>query len=145
MSTRTARATGSARWLSVLAVLVGLFLMHGGPGAAMGGCHGVTPAPTSAMSPSLHQVAGPGTAPRTGSPAVSVGSAGMDGTGALCVSTPARDQLPLPPTALAALIVLTLLTRAFGASGRWRALGGRWRGPPVGGRQILLRVCVART
>ncbi|MEY9964271.1 hypothetical protein ABIA33_002313 [Streptacidiphilus sp. MAP12-16] len=142
MDTTTARAAGPARWIVVLAVLVGLFLMHGGPGSAMGGCHGAMPL---AMPAPVHQLTAP-IAQTHNTVQVRQGTAaGMGAAGALCVSTPARDHLPLLPTTLAALAVLILLGGITGSSGREAAFGTRWRGPPTAGRQILLRVCIART
>ncbi|MDQ0991452.1 hypothetical protein [Streptomyces sp. V3I7] len=68
-----------------------------------------------------------------------------DRHGSQCVATPARDRLPLPtPWALAVAVVAGALVWA--SAGRRVAAGetGR-RGPPGGGRDLLLRVCIART
>ncbi|MFI6564302.1 hypothetical protein [Streptomyces sp. NPDC050534] len=73
----------------------------------------------------------------------SADASGMPGT--LCVSTPAHDRTPLPAPGLLALagvaaLVLWGLARLRAAAG-----GAGWRGPPAGGRDLLLQVCVART
>lgn len=131
-----------ARLMAVCAVLVGLFLMHGSPASAAGGCHGAM----AGALPGAHGAPGASgshaealpTGHRTdSSPLTSSGP-----TGTLCVSTPAQQSLPLP--ALGALAVV-------GLAG-WEPLGRRltaavtrWRGPPRGGRGVLLRVCVTRT
>ncbi|MGY6021897.1 hypothetical protein [Streptomyces spinosirectus] len=73
----------------------------------------------------------------------SADASGMPGT--LCVSTPAHDRIPLPAPGLLALagvaaLVLWGLARLRAAAG-----GTGRRGPPAGGRGLLLQVCVART
>ncbi|MEU8033476.1 hypothetical protein AB0C13_33440 [Streptomyces sp. NPDC049099] len=137
---------GAARLLAVCAVLFGLFLMHGAPAAAAEGCHGVMSA--ASPMPSGHDTAalltlhaptghGPGPAVR----AVDVSRM----PGVLCVSTPAHEWTPLPAPGLltvagAAVLALWTLTRLRAtADGRGR------RGPPDGGRELLLQVCIART
>ncbi|MFI6686425.1 hypothetical protein [Streptomyces sp. NPDC050485] len=135
-----------ARLLTLCAVLLGLFLMHGSPASAAGGCHGASSATASmpyvhgstAMTP-MARAASPH--PSGGVQARAVdGSAMHDGT--LCVSTPARDRLPLPAPALAVPAALTALVWAARPSSPART--GR-RGPPTGGRGLLLQVCIART
>ncbi|MET9359568.1 hypothetical protein ABZX93_01455 [Streptomyces sp. NPDC006632] len=64
--------------------------------------------------------------------------------GELCVSTPARERLPLAATGLLALLGLVVLVVRELAGPR-SALGSARRGPPLGGRGLLLQVCVART
>jgi len=110
--------TPGARLLTALAVLAGVFLMHGLPaqdcsGAAM---------PT--MAATAH--------------------AGMDmgsGHGGVCVfTTPTRDHAPI--LALVLLFVAVVLTVL------WRPLlvgGPSRRGPPVFGARLLTVVCVFRT
>ncbi len=134
-----------ARLMAVCVVLVGLFLMHGSPASAAGGCHG---AMAGAM-PGAHGAHGAPAASGSHAEALPTGHrtdssplASSGPTGTLCVSTPAQQSLPLP--ALGAL--------AAGGLGVWDSLGRRltaavtrWRGPPRGGRGVLLRVCVTRT
>jgi hypothetical protein len=143
--TQAGRRPATARLFAVCAVLFGLFLMHGAPSAAAGGCHGSMPAalpmaPAAAMAQTAH-AAGAHTAPvASGSHAPRMSVTGMDGR--LCVSTPARGSVPLPAAGLMALAVLT----GWALTGRRAAMGGfARRGPPGGGRNLLLRVCVART
>ncbi|MEV6948642.1 hypothetical protein AB0N07_43335 [Streptomyces sp. NPDC051172] len=147
IATQPAPHTAGARHRRVVrpavlvAVLLGLFLMHGGPAAADGGCHGAMadtavtqPAPTTmaAHSAGHSRTAGDKAAPR----------ADETMRGALCVATPPRSAIPLPPLAAAALVlpVAALLPRAPRAY-----TGTRRRGPPLGGRQLLLQACIART
>ena len=110
--------TSGARLLTALAVLAGVFLMHGLPAQDCGG------AAMSSMSAVAH----------TG--------ADMDsGHGGLCVfTTPSHDQGPL--LALALLFVAVVLTVV------WRPLlvgGPSRRGPPRSGAELLTVVCVSRT
>ncbi|QUQ67562.1 hypothetical protein [Kutzneria sp. CA-103260] len=108
----------SARLLTLVAVLVGVFAMHG---LATRDCSGV------AMS-SMAAHAAPG---------MDMGS----GHGGVCVFTaPSRDQAPV--LALVLLAVAVLLTAL------WRPMlvpGPRRRGPPLFGAGLLTMVCVART
>ncbi|MBB5890270.1 hypothetical protein [Kutzneria kofuensis] len=110
--------TSGARLLTVLAVLAGVFLMHGLPAQD---CSGVA-------MPTMTAVAHPG---------MDMGS----GHGGVCVfTTPSRDQAPL--LALVLLVVAVLLTVL------WRPLlvgGPSRRGPPLAGAQLLTMVCVSRT
>ncbi|MCX4578084.1 hypothetical protein OHB41_33840 [Streptomyces sp. NBC_01571] len=147
MATQPAPGTAGARHRRVVrpavlvAVLLGLFFMHGGPAAADGGCHGtmsemaaVQPAP-AAMAPhsSDHAEA-------AGEKAAEHADEAM--RGALCLATAPRSERPLPPlTAVAfvlpAALLLPWVRRAYG--------DGRRRGPPADGRALLLQVCIART
>lgn len=176
---------GVRRWLvrpSVLvAVLLGLFLMHGGPAAADGGCHGSMP-DTTVMSPATAVTAGttgddvgirsvpgrtatdtavmpsapartaadPAVAPMAaripGSPGAAAGKAAAHTSdamrGALCLATTPRSEVPSPPLgalarALPAAVLLPWAGRSYGRACR--------RGPPAGGRDLLLQVCVTRT
>ncbi|MFJ8311729.1 MULTISPECIES: hypothetical protein [unclassified Streptomyces] len=142
------RRWGPARLLTLCAVLFGLFLMHGAPAGAASGCHGpgsataVTPHGhgSAAMTPMVHVArTHPG----------SVQARTVDGAalhdGAVCVSTPARDRLPLPAPALAALAALAGLTTLVWAARLRSPAGTGRRGPPTGGRGLLLQVCIART
>ncbi|MGD3109582.1 hypothetical protein [Streptomyces sp. YGL11-2] len=143
----------SARLSAVCAVLFGLFLMHGSPTAAAG-CH----APVTAPAPMHHaQTARAGHSPAaemapampsasSSLPVAHPGLTSMLGDpGSFCVATPARDRSVLPTVWLLAVGVLTVL---FGWALMWRrptaGTAGR-RGPPTGGRALLLRVCTART
>ncbi|WP_330460326.1 hypothetical protein OIB37_27725 [Streptomyces sp. NBC_00820] len=138
---------GVARLLALCAVLCGLFLMHGAPASAAGGCHGGMPV-MSASSIGVHHGAatdavhaGAATLLR---PDFQVGEVG--GThGELCVSTPAHERFPVPGPRL--LAVAEGAVPAAWAAAPPRAAMGRaaWRGPPPGGRDLLLQVCVART
>ncbi|MFI5795054.1 hypothetical protein [Streptomyces sp. NPDC051677] len=146
MDSAQAGTRGVVRLLAVCAVLFGLFLMHGAPATAADGCHGAMTAASpmtsghdTAALPAAHVPAGhtPGSAARAAD------VSGMPG--ALCVSTPAHERTPLPApgllavagTAVLALWTLTRLRAAAGGRGR--------RGPPDGGRDLLLQECIART
>ncbi|WP_051926427.1 hypothetical protein [Streptomyces durhamensis] len=140
-STAAARHRRVVRPAVLVAVLLGLFLMHGGPAAADGGCHG-------AMSDTAVLQAAPGT--MTAHPVEASGTAGEKPTahageamrGALCLAIHPRSEIPLPPLAAVALVLpagvlLPWARRAYGDT--------RHRGPPAGGRSLLLQVCIART
>ncbi|MFF4954290.1 hypothetical protein [Streptomyces chattanoogensis] len=135
----------TARLLAVCAVVAGLFLMHGSPAAAVGGCHGATagsPRMTHAPATKGAQAEAPpaGHVAGLSHSAPHLGSAGMDGT--LCVSTPAHPSPTLPAAGALAAVV----GAAWGPLGRrLAAVVTRWRGPPGEGREVLLRVGVART
>ncbi len=128
----TAGSGATARLLFLCAVLAGLFLMHGAPGAARG-CHD----PAGAIAAHVTGTA----AGHTAHPATGVLRAHPDAT--RCVATKSRDGVALPapgPAVAGALPVL--LTAVAGLPGR-RADSPR--GPPSAGRRLLLQVCVART
>ncbi|OIJ92199.1 hypothetical protein BIV25_28270 [Streptomyces sp. MUSC 14] len=126
----------------LVAVLLGLFLMHGGPAAADGGCHGAVPgtavmkhAPASmaAHMPAHSAAAGADKATAQADEAM---------RGSLCVATTPRSEIPLPPLTAAVLV----LPAAAQAPGARRTPGDAYRrGPPAGGRDLLLQVCIART
>ncbi|WP_157878487.1 hypothetical protein [Streptomyces chattanoogensis] len=143
--TATSSRPLTARLLAVCAVVAGLFLMHGSPAAAAGGCHGTTAgSPPMTQAPaamSVHADA-PSAGHFAGSPhaAPYLGPAGTDGT--LCVSTPAHPS-PVPPAAGALAVVACAAWEPLGR--RLAAVVTRWRGPPGEGRGVLLRVGVART
>ncbi|MFF5538449.1 hypothetical protein ACFY71_39370 [Streptomyces cinerochromogenes] len=145
MGSGRAGRRGIARLLAVCAVLFGLFLMHGSPVSAAGGCHGSTPAP--ALMPAGHDASLMTTAhtPATylPGPALQVhGTAGMPG--GLCVATVTHERVPLPVPGLLAVAAITV--SAAWAPARLRTLhASGLRGPPTGGRDHLLRACIART
>jgi hypothetical protein len=148
-----ARRRQPARLAVLVAVLLGLFLMHGGPASAESGCHGAMPG----MAATHHEPAAP-----AGTAAHDAGHSAMAGAsdhavqaadkataptahsmrGALCVATTPRSALPMPPLSAVALV----LPVAVLLPGVRRIYDGtRRRGPPPCGRQLLLQVCVART
>ncbi|GHE60064.1 hypothetical protein GCM10014715_11850 [Streptomyces spiralis] len=154
---------GIARLLAVCAVLFGLFLMHGAPATAAEGCHGAmsdTAAlplpPMTGMAPMTGPTPVAGgqdvapmstvTAPDTHGAGPAVRAADTSGmSGVHCVSTPAQERVPLPAPGLLAVAGAGAL--ALGAAAGLRAAvraTGR-RGPPAGGRDLLLQVCIART
>jgi hypothetical protein len=149
--TGQARRRGTTRLLALYAVLLGLFLMHGAPASAAEGCHGAMSAAAS-MPENHHTAEMTSTPPAAGVSATSstallsgaphASTSAMDGT--MCVSTPARDRVPLPMSGLVA--VVAVLAAGFLGS-RPLALGrtGRRGPPPLGGRNLLLQVCIART
>ncbi len=135
---------GVARLLAVCAVLFGLFLMHGAPATAAEGCHGAMTA-ASPMTSGHNAALFTAHAPPGHGPGPAVRAADVSGMpGTLCVSTPAHERAPLPAPGLlaaagAAVLALWTLTRLRAAAGE----SGR-RGPPDGGRHLLLQVCIAR-
>ncbi|MFE7241627.1 hypothetical protein [Streptomyces sp. NPDC057582] len=136
---------GSARLIAVCAVLLGLFLMHGAPATAAEGCHGAMPPVTVPMqhdhaASTMTSAALPTTA--HSAPVVQAGD-GSGTHGVQCVSTPAHERNPLPTAGLYAAGALPV---AWFPAGLRAATGWtRRRGPPAGGRDLLIQVCVART
>jgi hypothetical protein len=188
----------------LVALLLGLFLMHGGPAAAASGCHGGMPGGGSAVprsasaAPVQHRADHSGMADHSGTaerPAdrsgMGAGGAHQSGTatrlahepetadadpgflphgmrsgagpmagvavavavnvpvrvgegvrGSLCQATMSRSEVPVPPVVAGVLVLPVVLLVPWGRSG---ADGARRRGPPGGGRGLLLQVCVART
>ncbi|MET9450651.1 hypothetical protein [Streptomyces cinerochromogenes] len=143
MGSGRAGRRGIARLLAMCAVLFGLFLMHGSPVSAAGGCHGSTPAPMPAGHDASLMTTAHTPAPYLPGPALQApGTAGMPGT--LCVATVAHERVPLPVPGLLAVAAITV--SAAWAPARLRAPGASGlRGPPTGGRDHLLRACIART
>lgn len=140
-STAGARHRRVVRPAVLVAVLLGLFLMHGGPAAADGGCHGAmadtavtqpAPAPMSAHSAEHSRTAADKATTR----------ADETMRGALCLATTPRSAIPLPPLAAATLVLAAAALLPWAP----RAYAGtRRRGPPTGGRELLLQACIART
>ena len=139
----TRKHTGPARLLAVLAVLVGMFLMHGAPTTAMGDCHDAM----ALTLPGIRPMAA--TVPMAASPAAQAQQPNDTATGSQgtsCVSTPTRDHRTLPTAPLMAFAVLVALTMLIGTGRLCGGPAARRRGPPpTGGRQLLLKVCIART
>ncbi|MCC5476919.1 hypothetical protein [Streptomyces barringtoniae] len=171
VGTARARIRQSVRACVLVAVLLGLFLMHGGPAAAAGGCHGAMPdtdtavphaaparaaAHMDAMRPAPAMTAGhpdpvrPATAPTAVHPAAHPAAAAAEAAprtdeamrGALCLATTPRSAMPSPPIAASALVFPAAVLLPWARHG---SHGIRRRGPPAGGRQLLLQVCIART
>ncbi|MET8292302.1 hypothetical protein ABZV80_45515 [Streptomyces sp. NPDC005132] len=146
MSGKAAGRRGMTRLVAVCTLLFGLFLMHGAPATAAEGCHGAMPS-TSAPMPGGHTAStllpAQTQATEHGAPALRAAhSTGMDGE--LCLSTPAQERNPLPAPALLAVAAAAM---AGWMSAAWHAVISRVRrrGPPTGGRDLLTRVCIART
>ncbi|QTE02725.1 hypothetical protein [Streptomyces cyanogenus] len=138
---------GVARLCALCAVLCGLFLMHGAPATAAEGCHtAMTMAAVSPMPAGHAAAVTTPAAPAAHGPGPTVRAADTSRTpGTLCVSTPAPERTPLPAPGLLAVAggaALALWTRA---RLRTAAGGTGRRGPPAGGRDLLLQVCIART
>ncbi|WBP85104.1 DUF6153 family protein [Kitasatospora cathayae] len=146
MNRRHPQRPGIVRLLAVCAVLLGLFLMHGLPTAAAEGCHTDGAAATAAMpgtTMSDPPTGNEAVAPAGVHPAVHHGS-DVRSAGTLCSSTPGRDRIALPAMALIAIVSVW--------GGLWQLplrvtgfLARRRRGPPDGGRELLQKVCIART
>ncbi|MFJ1622139.1 hypothetical protein ACIODX_17510 [Streptomyces sp. NPDC088190] len=133
------RTPGLSRLLVLCAVLSGLFLMHGAPASAAEGCHDAT-AMTAAAPGSMTTTAEHSAVRGEHGPAFAA-AAGSAMDGESCVFTHARDRvLPL----LMALGLVLLAVRQL-AGHRTAVRGPARRGPPFAGRELLLRVCVART
>lgn len=148
------RGAGTARLIAVCVALLGLFLMHGAPASAAGGCHdGMTA--SMAAAPGEHAGhAGSGSVmasaaaavvhhPKTPAPGEQAVAEDAGAHGTSCVSTAPRDQLPLPAGVLVLAIAVTVLA-AWSLHSAW-TLGRTGRHGPPGGRQLLLNMCIART
>ncbi|MDT0453405.1 DUF6153 family protein [Streptomyces hesseae] len=149
MSTGQSRRRALARLPAVCAVLLGLFLMHGAPASAATGCHAAMEE-QHVTAPAEHAAHGEHRTVAGMAPAASRSSTHMDSQavtgehGTLCVATAARDRFPLPTIWLLAAAAFAGLA-AWGLVRRRMAAGGAGRrGPPDGGRALLLRKCVAR-
>ncbi|KOU42891.1 hypothetical protein [Streptomyces sp. WM6378] len=133
------RGAGLSRLLVLCAVLFGLFAMHGAPANAAAGCHGemAEPAPVTVPMKPMNTGHADVRGQQHAAPVVS----GMSGE--LCVSTPARERLPLAAAGL--LAVLGLVVLVVSGLRRTGLFAEARRGPPLSGRGLLLQVCVART
>ncbi|WP_073818005.1 hypothetical protein [Kitasatospora sp. CB01950] len=135
---RTGRASDPAgrtvaRWAVLCALLLGLFLMHGSPASAAG-CHRTTESPAAAHHTAAHA--------DEGSARAAVRAPGAhEGAAVDCLATPARDRLPhtAPPAA-----VPWSHPQPVAADPLHATAAGGGRAPPDGGRDLLLRICVAR-
>ncbi|MEU4037295.1 hypothetical protein [Streptomyces collinus] len=138
-----ARHPGVARLWAVSALLLGLFLMHGAPATAAGGCHGAMG--MSVTVDGRHSV--PAMSERTMSSRPDAArpraASGANPRGTLCVAVPAPGDIPVPVTPLVGVAALAALA-AWALRWAWDPAGTRRRGPP-GGRRLLLQVCIART
>src|SRR5215472_16906948 len=119
-SNRTARVLTRAVLLG--AVLTGLFLMHGAPGAASGGCHGGMAVSATSHHHAMDQ-------PASGKQA-----------GGLCLATSIRSGFDLVPVGVPVSVAIGLLIMGT----RFVVRRSTGRGPP-GGRALLTQVCVSRT
>ncbi|MFE1788734.1 hypothetical protein ACFW7J_10125 [Streptomyces sp. NPDC059525] len=136
------RAT--ARLMAVCAVLLGLFLMHGAPATAAEGCHSAM-AHVTPIDDGHHHTAMSRATEATGDEPILKASPAPGMGGGSCVSTPAHDRISLPTPGLLAAAVFGALTAGLSARLRQTGAGTGRRGPPDGGRDLLNRVCIART
>ncbi|MFC8715854.1 DUF6153 family protein [Kitasatospora sp. NPDC057198] len=145
---RTGRATdpapagrSAARWAVLCALLLGLFLMHGSPASAAD-CHAATTATTATTTAAAARATTKAAHGGHGDDHPSAtGPVRHGGSASSCVSTQARDRLPLPAPG-PALPPAPPHPPLAGPPGTGTERGGR--APPDGGRELLLRVCVAR-
>lgn len=139
---------GSARLLSLCAILLGLFLMHGSPAAAVDGCHGRAGSAhalhNSHDGHDSHASATASAESARSQPGTLRATDDMAAHGSLCVATPAEQRIPLPVAPLIALFALAAPAAWAAVHRAWRPGGTGRRGPP-GGRGLLLQVCIART
>lgn len=138
----TRRELGVARLLVVCGVLLGVLLMHGSPATAASGCHDTMTVSTSMPGESTaDMILGNAPAVHAAGATHVADQAAMGGASCLATVMRGGPHLPLPgllcfAVALAAGVLLARPGRPVDC--------GR-RGPPGGGRSLLLRVCVART
>ncbi|MFJ9864222.1 hypothetical protein [Streptomyces sp. NPDC101165] len=135
------RRPGITRLLTLCAILLGLFLMHGSPAATVDGCHGRTG--SAVVMHDGHESATASAEPAGTRPGILRAADDMAAHGKLCVATPAEQRIPLPVVPLTALFALAALA-TWAVHRAWRPGGTGRRGPP-GGRGLLLQVCIART
>ena len=129
----------------ILAVLAGLFLMHGISAAGGGACHGAAPPGlTDAAMPMT--IAGPG-APAvhpTTAPVISHASGMSEATGDSC--TPLRPDGPAGLLLALGLALTCFARRVSGFAGLVRAVRREWaHGPPRPGAALLCELSVCRT
>ncbi len=137
-------ARAIVRVLTLFAVLVGLFLMHGLPAQACSGGTGMSATVMTQTAPG-----GPDGQALVGTAhaLTTVGSAALPaapGHGAVClfVSPPRGIDALLALLLLAAAVALVRIVRPpLGAVGGRR----RHRAPPRAGMELLTRLCVSRT
>ncbi|MEU5313781.1 hypothetical protein [Streptomyces sp. NPDC021562] len=147
MGSGHAGGRGIARLSALCAVLFGLFLMHGAPAAAAEGCHGAMSTMAASPMTGAHHpaplLATPAPAAHGTGPTVRAADASaMSGT--LCVSTAAHERIQLPAPGLLGVAGAAVFAPWVPAL-RVTAGGTGRRGPPGGGRDLLLQVCIART
>ncbi|MFE9425079.1 hypothetical protein ACFYNO_19120 [Kitasatospora sp. NPDC006697] len=140
-SSPATRRRTAARLLLLAAVLLGLFLMHGAPTADAADCHSVTtamPTPAQAPTPAPTAMAHPERPERPqAAPAAHPHPGGAPGS---CLALPARAA----SAHAVAPALFTPVTRTFTPLHRAAHPLPHRRGPPTGGRDVLLQVCVAR-
>lgn len=130
--------------LALWTLLLGLLLMHGSPSAAAEGCHGAAygPRPAAAMPmpvPMPPRAAAGARAAAEPAPVAHPSTAGAAHAGGTCTATPARGRVvPAAPGTVASPPVPAPAVAPGHATGPER------RGPPGGGRELLLKVAVAR-
>jgi hypothetical protein len=141
LSTAGVRHRRVVRPAVLLAVLLGLFLMHGGPAAADGGRHRAMP-DTAIMEQTPASMAAhtPDHSKATGAKAAAQADEAM--RGAPCLATTSRSEVSLPPLTAATLV---LPAAALPPWTRQASGDTHRRGPPAGGRDLLLQVCITRT
>lgn len=134
----------AARLVCALAVLIGLFGMHGLATAQAGGCHAdetmvSAPSITASMAPSM------ATSMAT---SMAVDTVAMTTEHRMLGTMAGASCLFVPPSGWPVLALLLL--GLVGAAG-WQCAGRRWtvsasgRSPPSSGVSLLRRVCVSRT
>ncbi|MCL2734825.1 MAG: hypothetical protein FWE15_33030 [Actinomycetia bacterium] len=152
-----ARTRAPALWT----LLLGLLLMHGSPVAAAAGCHGTafSPDPVASMASTMTtapDATAAGRVPAAGTMAAVTGSrhtavrtgpaqeaelraAGTVHSGGSCTATPVRERVA-PAQAHTVVTVPAHAPEAVPGA----AAGPERRGPPGSGRELLLKVSVAR-
>lgn len=140
MGSGPARRRGISRLLAVCA-LFGLFLMHGAPTSAAESCHGGMTALAPMPAEHDHLAMTMAGAHR---PGLSFQPDPLGKSGASCVSTRSNALGFLPEPGLLAVLAVAALAAWATAWLRPGAGSGR-RAPPSGGRDHLLRACIART
>lgn len=138
---RTGLRWGVARPAVLLAVLIGLFFMHGTAMGAATGCEGVSSHKAADMG--MPDMSPQSAAKASGQTTVSVAvKAGRPmGHGSLCLADQPRARaFGVAALALALLVATAGLCRRPG----WRFRRST-RAPPVAGSALLTRLCISRT